>query len=85
MAGTTYRDKLAMSLTDAENREQFAAGGNIYLLVKIGGAVGQNLPQIGARMRGESLEMFLETRAGHRGTAEPSTRREPSPIHRTPT
>ncbi len=41
-----------------------AAGGNIYLLIKIGGAVGQNLLQMGAQMRGESLEQFMKTRPG---------------------
>ena|SRR5436853_1749492 len=77
-----YRiNKLAMSLTDENNREAFkaderaymrrfglsdgemdliarrdwnglvTAGGSIYLLIKIGGAVGQNLLQMGAQMR----------------------------------
>ena len=41
-----------------------AAGSNIYLLIKIGGTVGQNLLQIGAQMRGETLEQFLKTRPG---------------------
>jgi protocatechuate 4,5-dioxygenase alpha subunit len=41
-----------------------AAGGNIYQLIKIGGAVGQNQLQIGAQMRGESLEQFMKTRPG---------------------
>ena len=46
-----------------------AAGGNIYLLIKIAGAVGQNLLEMGAQMRGETLEGFLKTRPGHSGTA----------------
>lgn len=46
-----------------------AAGGNIYLLIKIGGAVGQNLLQMGAQMRGESLEQFMKTRPGSDQTA----------------
>lgn len=93
-----YRvNKLAMSLTDPENREAFKRdergymkrydlndtemdmigrrdwkglvenGGNIYLLIKIGGAVGQNLLQMGAQMRGESLDQFMKTRPGARG------------------
>jgi protocatechuate 4,5-dioxygenase alpha chain len=45
------------------------AGGNIYLLIKIAGAVGQNLLEMGAQMRGEALETFLKTRPGHSGTA----------------
>jgi protocatechuate 4,5-dioxygenase, alpha chain len=95
-----YRiNKLAMSLTDAGNRERFRAderaymaqfgltdremdlvsrrdwsglveaGGNIYVLIKIGGTVGQNLLQMGAQMRGESLEEFMKSRPGHNRTA----------------
>jgi protocatechuate 4,5-dioxygenase, alpha chain len=45
------------------------AGGSIYLLIKIGGTIGQNLLQMGAQMRGETLEAFLKTRPGHQGTA----------------
>jgi protocatechuate 4,5-dioxygenase, alpha chain len=44
------------------------AGGNIYLLLKIGGAVGQNLLQMGAQMRGESLDAFMQTRPGKTAT-----------------
>jgi protocatechuate 4,5-dioxygenase alpha chain len=46
-----------------------AAGGNVYLLLKIAGAVGQNLLQMGAQMRGETLDGFLQTRPGHGGNA----------------
>ncbi len=46
-----------------------AAGGSIYLLIKIGGAVGENLLQMGAKMRGETLDAFLKSRPGHRGDA----------------
>jgi protocatechuate 4,5-dioxygenase, alpha chain len=45
------------------------AGGSIYLLIKIGGTIGQNLLQMGAQMRGETLEAFLKTRPGHQGNA----------------
>jgi protocatechuate 4,5-dioxygenase, alpha chain len=45
------------------------AGGSIYLLIKIGGTVGQNLLQIGAQMRGEPLETFIAGRPGTQGTA----------------
>jgi protocatechuate 4,5-dioxygenase alpha chain len=45
------------------------AGGSIYLLIKIGGTIGQNLLQMGAQMRGETLEAFLKTRPGHQGGA----------------
>jgi protocatechuate 4,5-dioxygenase, alpha chain len=95
-----YRiNKLAMSLTDQDNREAFkaderaymrrfglseqemeliakrdwnglvAAGGSIYLLIKVGGTLGQNLLQMGAAMRGETLDEFMKTRPGHRGDA----------------
>jgi protocatechuate 4,5-dioxygenase alpha chain len=46
-----------------------AAGGNVYLLLKIAGTVGQNLLQMGAQMRGETLEAFMQTRPGRRGAS----------------
>ena len=95
-----YRiNKLAMSLTDQNNRAAFkaderaymrrfglseremeliaqrdwnrlvAAGGSIYLLIKIGGSIGQNLLEMGAKMRGETLDDFMKARPGHRGQA----------------
>jgi protocatechuate 4,5-dioxygenase alpha subunit len=39
-------------------------GGNVYLMLKIAGTVGQTLLQMGAQMRGESLEAFMATRPG---------------------
>jgi protocatechuate 4,5-dioxygenase, alpha chain len=39
-----------------------AAGGNQYALVKLGGALGINLVQQGAQMRGETVDEFLKTR-----------------------
>ena len=45
------------------------AGGSIYVLLKIAATVGQNLLQIGAQMRGETLEHFMATRPGKQGTA----------------
>lgn len=47
-----------------------AAGGSIYLLIKIGGSVGENLLQMGARMRGETLEQFMKTRNGPPNAAQ---------------
>jgi len=95
-----YRiNKLAMSLTEQENRAAFkadertymrrfglsdremeliakrdwnglvAAGASIYLLIKIGGAVGESLLQMGAKMRGETLDHFMKTRPAHQGQA----------------
>ena len=45
------------------------AGGNQYALVKLGGALGINLVEQGAQMRGESFEEFMKTRPIKRGTA----------------
>jgi protocatechuate 4,5-dioxygenase alpha chain len=39
-----------------------AAGGNIYLMLKLAGTVGQTLLKMGAQMRGETLEAFMATR-----------------------
>ena len=45
------------------------AGGSIYVLLKIAATVGQNLLQIGAQMRGETLDAFMAGRPGKQGTA----------------
>jgi len=37
-------------------------GGLIYMMMKIGAATGHGLYHIGAQLRGESFEAFLETR-----------------------
>jgi protocatechuate 4,5-dioxygenase alpha chain len=55
-----------------ERRDWFglvAAGGNVYLLIKIAGVAGQSLLEMGAQMRGETVEAFLKTRPGRAGTA----------------
>jgi protocatechuate 4,5-dioxygenase alpha subunit len=87
-------NKLAMSLTQPENRGRFLvdpeaymsamelsesdkdmirrrdwqamvqSGGNIYLLLKIAATIGQTLLQMGAQMRGQSLDDFMATRPG---------------------
>ena len=46
-----------------------AAGGSIYLLIKIGGTIGQNLLQMGAQMRGETLDEFMKSRPARQGNA----------------
>ena len=38
------------------------AGMNIYAMLKIGSATGNNLYRMGAQMRGETYEEFLKTR-----------------------
>lgn len=88
-----YRlNRMAMSLTDIENRASFVAdeegymhsmgvneteidmvrrrdwkamieaGGSIYLLIKIAGALGQSLQQVGAHTAGMTLEQFMAQR-----------------------
>lgn len=43
------------------------AGGSIYLIIKIAGTLGENLLQVGAKMRGETVEEFMATRPGVKG------------------
>jgi protocatechuate 4,5-dioxygenase alpha chain len=38
------------------------AGGNIYMVMKLGAVTGHGLYTIGAMQRGETLDQFLETR-----------------------
>ena len=38
------------------------AGGNVYVFLKIAAAVGSNLLEVGAEMRGETLTQFMATR-----------------------
>lgn len=94
MSRRGYRlNRLAMSLTNAANRERYRAdeaaylrdaglteqetemvlrrdwkaliesGGSIYLMIKIAGAVGQSLLDVGAHTKGETAQQFL----AHRG------------------
>jgi protocatechuate 4,5-dioxygenase, alpha chain len=42
-----------------------AAGGNVYVFLKIAATIGSSLLEVGAEMRGESLEEFMATRPGH--------------------
>ena len=61
-----------MGLTDAEvdlvQRRDWkgiiAAGGNIYLIIKIAGALGIALYEVGAHTAGMSLEQFMAQRKG---------------------
>jgi protocatechuate 4,5-dioxygenase alpha chain len=41
------------------------AGGSIYLLIKIAGALGVSLQEVGAHTAGMTLEQFMATRKGH--------------------
>lgn len=93
MSHKGYRlNRLAMSLTDASNREKYRAdekaylrdaglteqevemvlgrdwkalieaGGSIYLMIKIAGAIGQTLLDVGAHTKGETAQQFLARR-----------------------
>lgn len=61
-----------MGLTEAERamvaKRDWASiikyGGNIYLILKIAGTIGQTLLQMGAQMRDETLGDFMKTRPG---------------------
>jgi protocatechuate 4,5-dioxygenase alpha chain len=63
----------AAGLTPAERsmvqrrdwKAMIAHGGNIYLVLKIAGTVGQTLLQMGAQMRGETLDALMATLPGH--------------------
>ena len=63
-------------LTDGEQRliaerdwsGMVAAGGNVYVFLKIAATIGSSLLEVGAAMRDETLEEFLATRPV-RGTA----------------
>ncbi|HEY6822595.1 MAG TPA: protocatechuate 3,4-dioxygenase [Burkholderiales bacterium] len=63
-----YMTKLGLTADEQElvlRRDWYglqAAGGNQYALVKLGGALGINLVQQGAQMRGETVDEFLRTR-----------------------
>ncbi len=67
---TAYMDALAVepdlqALVRARDwAALIAAGGNIYLMLKIAGTVGQTLIQMGAQMRGETVEAFLASPNG---------------------
>ena len=45
------------------------AGGNVYVFLKIGATIGVSLLEVGASMRGETVEQFMATRPANRETA----------------
>lgn len=65
----------AMGLTEAEidlvERRDWAgaieAGGSIYLMIKIAGTLGQNLLEVGAQMRGQTLDQLKSSLPGLKG------------------
>ncbi|MEO8715787.1 MAG: hypothetical protein ABI369_12310 [Acetobacteraceae bacterium] len=44
-----------------------AAGGSIYLMIKIAGTLGQNLLEVGAQMRGQTLDQLKAGLPGLKG------------------
>lgn len=38
------------------------SGGNIYMLIKVGGVVGEGLTTLGAQQRGETTDEFMKSR-----------------------
>lgn len=67
--GYLARYKLNEAQKEAIRRRDWLAltkehGGNIYYIYKIGAAVGTGLYHMGAQMRGETYEQFLDTRGG---------------------
>ena len=67
-----YRiNKFAMSFCRSENREAFKSDEEAYMerwglseqeIMKIGTCTGQGLYHIGAQLRGETFEQFMDTR-----------------------
>ncbi|HEY8287796.1 MAG TPA: hypothetical protein VIG49_00920 [Acetobacteraceae bacterium] len=70
-AGYMHGMGLTAHEADMVQRRDWAAmidhGGSIYLILKIAGTIGQTLPQMGAQMRGETLEQFMATRSAAKG------------------
>jgi protocatechuate 4,5-dioxygenase, alpha chain len=65
--GYMARYKLSEAQKEAIRRRDWLAlikehGGNIYYIYKLGAATGAGLYHMGAQMRGETYEQFLETR-----------------------
>ena len=47
-----------------------AAGGNVYVFLKIAATIGSSLLEVGAEMRGETLDEFMAGRPGAGGQQE---------------
>lgn len=58
--GLTEGEKMLVRARDFSGL--LAAGGNIYFLLKLGVVTGNGLYYMGAKMRGESYDQFLDTR-----------------------
>ena len=62
MARSGLNDAEKEMVRQRDYRGLIDAGGNIYMVMKIGAVVGHGLYQIGAQQRGETFEEFLATR-----------------------
>tara|TARA_B100000614_G_C14382319_1_gene426084 strand:+ start:191 stop:523 length:333 start_codon:yes stop_codon:yes gene_type:complete len=49
-------------VTDRNWAGMVAAGGNVYVFLKIAATVGSNLLEVGAEMRGETIDQFMANR-----------------------
>lgn len=64
MAGFNLTEEEVSMVERRDWAEMIRYGGNIYIILKVAGALGISLMQMGAQMRGETLEQFLATRPG---------------------
>jgi protocatechuate 4,5-dioxygenase alpha subunit len=61
-AGFGLTESEARLVAERDWSGMVAAGGNVYVFLKIAATIGSNLIEVGAAMRGESVESFLATR-----------------------
>ena len=50
-----------------------AAGGNVYVFLKIAETIGSNVIEVGAAMRGETVEAFLASRPVNQPAPDPGS------------
>ncbi len=70
-AGTMRQMGLSETEIDLIRRRDWAgtiqAGGSIYLMIKVAGTLGQTLLEVGAQMRGQTLEQLKAGLPGLKG------------------
>lgn len=75
-----YVQRMGLTAEEQEmvGRRDWAAmirhGGNIYIVLKVAGALGISLLEMGAQMRRERLEQFMASRPGAKAPVERSGR-----------
>jgi protocatechuate 4,5-dioxygenase alpha chain len=62
LAGSDLTDTEKAMVRARDFRALGDAGGNTYFMIKLGACTGYGLYHMGAQMRGETYEQFLETR-----------------------